>query len=289
VYDSLAERAYRFGVFKENLARADELNRQNGPSATFGVTKFMDLQPDEFRAMYLMPVPLNVSDLPDAPFVEVNSAGAVPTEFDWRTKNMVTAVKNQEQCGSCWAFSATEQIESVWAIAGHSLVSLAPQQIVDCDKTCYGCGGGWSYLAFQYVISAGGLEPESDYPYTGANGRCHFVSSDVAAKISAWKYVSKVAGDEETVMVPFVANTAPLSVCVDASSWQLYQKGVLQQCGRTIDHCVQITGYSTQNNLKVWNVRNSWGADWGVQGYIYVERDKNLCAIATIATTATAG
>jgi cathepsin F len=285
VYPSGAERAHRFRLFKENLIRADQLNRLNG-EPVFGVTKFSDLHPDEFRAMYLMSEPLDVTQLPEAPFVEIKSVDVPVDTYDWRTKNMVTALKNQEQCGSCWAFSATEQIESVWAIAGKTIVDLAPQQIVDCDKTCYGCNGGWSYLAFQYVIQAGGMEPESDYPYKAVDGTCKFNKADVAAHISGWKYVSKVAGDENSTMLPFVYETAPISVCVDAASWQLYKSGVLKTCGQSIDHCVQITGFSTQDGEEVWNVRNSWGADWGVDGYIYVPRNKNMCAIATVATTA---
>jgi len=137
------------------------------------------------------------------------------------------------------------------------------------------------------VISAGGLEPESDYPYTGVNGKCTFNSGEVAAKISAWKYVSQSASGE-TGMVTYVANTAPLSVCVDASTWQYYQSGVLKVCGDSIDHCVQITGFTSMDSLDVWTVRNSWGTDWGVNGFIYVERGKNLCAIADVATTVTA-
>lgn len=284
VYATEAERAHRFRIFKENLIRADELNRLNGERA-FGVTKFSDLHPDEFRAMYLMPEPLDVSKLPEAPLAQVPIADVPVDTFDWRDKNVVTPVKNQEQCGSCWAFSATEEIESVWALAGNTLVSLAPQQIVDCDTTCYGCNGGWPYLAYQYVIKAGGMEAETSYPYKGIDGNCNFNRSKVVAHISSWRYVSRMAGDENSTMLPFVYSTAPLSVCVDAASWQLYNGGVLRTCGQSIDHCVQITGFSTVNGLPVWNVRNSWGADWGNQGYIYVERNRNLCAIATVATT----
>jgi len=286
-YASNAERALRFKIFGENLRRAELLNIKNGGPA-FGVTKFMDLDPEEFRAMYLME-PLDRSTKPQGEVLEVNDYSSTPTTFDWTTHSppVVSAVKNQEQCGSCWAFSATEQIESVWALAGNTLPTLAPQQIVDCDKTCDGCNGGWTYLADQYVITAGGLESEADYPYTGVNGRCTFNSADVVAKISAWKYVSQSASGEAG-MVSFVYTTAPLSVCVDASTWQYYNGGVLKVCGDDIDHCVQITGFTQVSGIDVWNVRNSWGTDWGNNGYIYVERGKNLCAIAEVATTVTA-
>jgi cathepsin F len=289
-YLSPGERVYRYNVFRQNLATAAELNRQNGNPA-FGVTKFMDLTPEEFRQMYLLPIPIDTAQLPSAPRVEVPAINPkdIPVTYDWRNKTgIVTPVKNQKQCGSCWAFSATEQIESVWALAGKPSVELAPQQIVDCDKTCYGCGGGWTQKAFQYVISAGGQELDSDYPYVAKNTPCTFDSSKVAASISAWKYVSQKAGDENSTMLPFLYSTAPISVCVDAASWQYYNGGVLKTCGKQIDHCVQITGFSNVDSTDVWIVRNSWGTDWGVDGYIYVPRNKDMCAIAQVATTVTA-
>jgi hypothetical protein len=285
-YASDAERSFRFNIFRENLRRAEALNAKNGEPA-FGVTKFMDMDPAEFRATYLLDK-LDRADLAQGSVLEVPQV-SVPTSIDWTQHNppVVTAIKNQEQCGSCWAFSATEQIESMWALAGNSLVSLAPQQIVDCDKTCDGCNGGWTYLAYQYVETAGGLEPETDYPYTGVNGKCTFNSADVAAKISAWQYISQSASGE-TAMYNYVGATAPLSVCVDASTWQYYNGGVLKTCGNDIDHCVQITGYNVMSGDNVWIVRNSWGTDWGVNGFIYVLRGSNLCAIADVATTVTA-
>jgi len=287
-YASAAERAVRFGIFQNNLVRTEKLNARNG-SPAFGVTKFMDLTPEEFQAAYL--IDIDVNNLPDAPKYEVPQVGtSLPVTWDWynHTPSCMTPIKNQEQCGSCWAFSATEQVESIWALAGNTLVSLGPQQIVDCDKACDGCGGGTTQQAFEYLIQCGGQEPESDYPYTGVNGKCTFNSADVAASISAWKYVSKAAGDENTTMLPFVYSTAPLSVCVDAATWQYYNGGVLKTCGDQLDHCVQIAGYTYMDSTDVWIVRNSWGADWGVDGFIFVPRNRNMCGIATCATTVTA-
>jgi len=286
-YASNAEKTFRLNIFKQNLRRADALNAKNGETA-FGVTKFMDLDPEEFHATYLME-PLDRNTRAEGQVLEVPEYSSVPATMDWTTHNpaVVTPIKNQEQCGSCWAFSATEQIETMTAIAGHPLVSLAPQQIVDCDKTCDGCNGGWTYLAYKYVETAGGLEPEADYPYTGVNGKCNFNSADVSSTVSNWQYVSQSASGE-TAMYNYVGSTAPLSVCVDASTWQYYNGGVLKTCGDSIDHCVQITGYNVMSGSNVWMVRNSWGTDWGVNGFIYLLRGSNLCAIADVATTVTA-
>jgi len=290
-YATPEEQARRLEVFRENLAIAERMNKEHiqiGGARVFGMSKFMDLTRAEFKARYL-----NNANLPDAlpqapvKYVPPPHTRDIPVSFDWSSKGVITPVKNQEQCGSCWAFSATETIESAWALAGHGLVVLGPQQIVDCDTTDYGCDGGWPYNAYAYVISAGGQEPEADYPYTGVDGTCAFNIADVAVTIANWTWVNQNPATETTTMLDFVANMGPVSVCVDASSWQFYTGGVLQQCGTNVDHCVQVTGFQNMDSLDVWNVRNSWGA-WGDNdsGYLYIERGMNLCLIATYVTSA---
>jgi cathepsin F len=265
------------------------MNEKNGDPA-FGVTPFSDLTPKEFRQQYLMSKKLK---MPKAPLVDVpKKMPNIPTSYDWRnvTPLCVTPVKNQQQCGSCWAFSATETIESVWARANHTLAVLAPQQIVDCDKYDSGCDGGWPYNAYKYVIQAGGLESEKDYPYKAVDQKCDFKKADVVAKLTNWKYVNQQPSGENTTMLNYVYTTSPVSICVDASTWQYYTSGVLTTCGDSIDHCVQITGFTEMLdkkrniNVPVWIIRNSWGTSWGVEGYIFVERGKNLCELATVVT-----
>jgi cathepsin F len=287
-YSSHEERHHRMIIFAENLGRVDQMNAEHDGNV-FGVTKFMDLTQEEFKANYLnlqVPYPL-----PEAPTADIRakSLDVLPAQVDWRNNgSVISPVKNQEQCGSCWAFSATESIESAWVLAGNQQVILAPQQIVDCDKSCDGCGGGYPSLAFEYIIKAGGQEPEQDYPYTGQNGQCTVNKNDFEASIKSWKYVSQSADTEMTTMMTYVAESGPVSVCVDAAPWQYYTGGVLKVCGNQIDHAVQAVGYGVVNGVEVWYVRNSWGADWGEQGYIWVERGKNLCEIATIVTAASA-
>jgi len=207
-----------------------------------------------------------------------------PTTFDWRSKGGVTSVKNQEQCGSCWAFSATENIESVYKLAGHSMPILGPQQIVDCDKSDYGCSGGWPRLAYTYVIQAGGQDQESCYPYTARDGSCKFKSTCIGAKIKSYQNIAKTEDQIQTALV----NQAPLSICVDASSWSSYRGGVMMasSCGHSIDHCVQLVGYDSTKSTPYWIVRNSWGTDWGLSGYIYLQMGKNTCAMNNDVTTA---
>jgi len=293
-YKSAAENEYRYRVFETNVERANRLNTPES-LARFGVTKFMDLTPEEFKKFYLMK-DLDLSQLPKKAVWEKESkakqlvkTGAYPTTFDWSSKGMVTAVKNQEQCGSCWAFSATETIESVYAVkhGKSALNTLAPQQIVDCDTQGedQGCDGGYPYGAYEYIIQAGGQEGESDYPYTGEDGTCQFNAADIEDKISNWKYVTQ--SSDEKVMQAFVYSSSPISVCVDAEIWQTYQGGVITTDsgrGNSLDHCVQITGWLTENSTACWNVRNSWGADWGENGYIWVERGSDVCGIADLVT-----
>jgi C1A family cysteine protease len=291
-YATEAERLMRFEVFKSNLLRANELNRRNGDDV-FGVTKFSDLTAEEFRETYLMNVTMDAKEIrARGRPLSVPQTGVAFTTWDWgiNKTGVVTPVKNQAQCGSCWAFSATETIESAWALAGNTLTALAPQQIVSCDTVDQGCNGGWPYHAYEYVIAAGGMVSETNFPYHGTNGVCNWPNhaSSIAAHISSWYYVDTDPQGENSTLLPIVAMVSPVSVCVDASSWQLYSHGVLRSCGDQIDHCVQLTGFSTQTSTKgavpAWNVRNSWGADWGVNGYIYIERNQNLCAISTQVT-----
>jgi len=282
VYLSYTEYSNRFIIFKENLAIMNEMNSKE-TSAIYGITKYSDLSPSEFKAKYLTHkrnsnTPLN--------YINIPTSSDIPQSFDWRDKGAVTPVKDQGQCGSCWAFSATEAIESQWFLAGHTLTSLAPQQIVDCDqgRGDEGCEGGDTPTAYEYVISAGGMETETEYPYTAEDQTCQFKSSDVVAKISNWTYITTTKN--ETEMMVKIISTAPYSICVDASSWQFYLGGVVQDfCGTDLDHCVMITGFEDYETwdfqtLPIWLIRNSWGEDWGENGYIYVERNYDLCGVA---------
>jgi C1A family cysteine protease len=281
------EFGYRFGVFQESMKRAAALQARETGTARYGVTKFSDLTAEEFRANYLMPKSLHANFKPDASrMMKPLQPIQIPDSFDWNDKGAITAVKDQGQCGSCWAFSATETIESFHFLAGKSLTDLSPQQIVDCDTDCYGCNGGWTQNAFNYVESAGGLDTESSYPYTAQDGTCNYQPADAGAKVVSWSYVTQ--SDDENAMLQTLAQTGPLSICVDASSWQDYNGGVLSDCGQSVDHCVQCTGYSTQDGTDAWNVRNSWGTDWGVNGYIYLARGGDTCAIGSCVTVVVA-
>jgi len=297
-YNSKQEFDYRYKVFVTNAAKAQELTQLNGGSAQFGVTQFSDLTADEFRRQYLNAAVGNTTEWDlikpemktEFPTMDYSSIGIPqvdPTNFNWKDHGVVTGVYNQAQCGSCWAFSATETIESYYALAGNRLTSLSPEQITECDTTSYGCNGGWTIRAYQYVESAGGLDSWAEYPYTsgdGVTGPCRNIRRYVA-KVNSYR---QLAG--ENGIHAQASSAGPVSVCVDASSWQFYQNGVLTNCGQNIDHCVQLTGYANYGRAgSHWIVRNSWGAGWGEGGYILIATGRNLCAIGNMATVVSAG
>jgi len=289
VYTS-SEFPSRYINFKASLARAEELQATSG-DAKFGITKFSDLSEDEFKSTILMQAPF-VTPLPPGPVSAspLLSPGA-PATFDWRDKDAVTPVKDQGQCGSCWAFSATEATESAWILKGHatpSTIDLSPQQIVDCDTIdgVQGCNGGYTESAYDYIIQAGGLEEISHYPYTGENDKCTFQAKYIDASISAYTSIPK----DETALSGTLASTGPLSICLDASAWQNYNGGVMSnlQCCRFLkcemDHCVQLVGYNSTASTPYWIVRNSWNTDWGVDGYIWLEMGLNTCGLTNDVT-----
>jgi len=280
------EYQYRLAVFASNLEIIDQLNEESD-GAIFGINEFSDLSPEEFTQMYNGFVPGTEDG--ERPLLDLPNVAA-PDTFSWLSSSKVTAVKNQAQCGSCWAFSATENIESVWMIAKNLTASdmkpLAPQQIVDCDKSDGGCNGGWPRTAYTYVINAHGQDTEASYPYRAVNQACHFILADVEATISSYKYATTSRNEDQ--MKTATATVSPLSICVDASKWQSYRSGVMTaaQCGTSLDHCVQIVGYDTSSATPFWNVRNSWGASWGEKGFIRLAYGHNTCGLAQEPTTA---
>jgi len=295
-YATVEENNHRFRIFKENIAKSERLNKLN-PRAQFGVNKFSDLSETEFNTKYLMnfdaenykapPVKTDFSKKQVA-----RDCNPDPTNYNWESCGVVTPIYNQGQCGSCWAFSATETIESYWALAGNSLTQLSMEQIVSCDTNGQdqGCNGGFPSGAYSYVESAGGIEAYSDYPYSaesGEAGQCNFNSADVVCTVTGYNSIS---GETGLYQQTSSSSGGPVSVCVDASSWQNYNGGVLSQCGNSVDHCVQLVGYANYGQSGAyWIVRNSWGEDWGEDGFIWVEIGEDLCSIGDYATIVSVG
>jgi len=289
-YGSEVETTGRFMIFKENLAKMERRNRACAGKCKHGVTKFMDLSRDEFRSKYtgLIPTTAEIKKRVPQKSHGVNSTLAAAS-IDWRTKGAVTPIKDQGQCGSCWAFSATEQLESQYFLTYGTLKELSPQQITSCTTACLGCNGGNPILAWDYVNSYGGQEPKADYPYlsgiTQQTGTCKNVKSEVTEDVgSTIGYMISDKASDESNMLAQIAES-PMSITVDAESWQTYESGVITTasgCGTSIDHAVQVVGYNAPQSY--WIVRNSWGTTWGEEGYINVEYGANVCGITSQAT-----
>jgi len=273
------ERFENFIVNAKKIAQGNAATAKAGKGASFGLGKFSDWSREEFLQLNgFRPVkPLVLSNKRS---VEQAPSGAI----DWVAKGMTTPIKDQGQCGSCWAFSTTETVESANLIAGKTVVPGAPQEIVDCDSSDSGCNGGDPQEALGWVKQQGGLDAESCYPYTAEDGSCASSNCQPVYTVST---VTPIGQDESTIYQAL--GSGPMSICCDAEAWQNYNGGVLTaaQCGSNVDHAIQLTGYSPDQG-GYWIVRNSWGASWGENGFIYLSYGENTCAITSEVTAATA-
>jgi len=294
-YKDLNEISQRFEIFKANKVRIAQLNQQAAGRTQFAINKFADLTKEEFKASKMSKV--SAKRNPEMPVADDMNVQAIPDSFDWRDKGAVTGVKDQGQCGSCWAFSATGNMEGQWFLAGHTLTSLSEQNLVDCDHECMtyegeqscdaGCDGGLQPNAYHYVIATGGIDTESSYQYEGYDDTCRFSAASVGAKFSNWTMISQ---DEDQMAAYLVAN-GPIAIAADAEEWQFYFGGVFYiPCGTELDHGILIVGYGTETDIfdqtmPFWIIKNSWGADWGESGYIRVERGAGLCGLNLFASS----
>ncbi|VEN34857.1 unnamed protein product [Callosobruchus maculatus] len=273
-YRSLLEERQRFVIFQTNLRIIEEHNKRfNRGEESFSakMNHFGDLSRKEFKDTLRLQVPhleRNYATFDDAD---------VPEEFDWREHGAVTDVRQQGNCGSCWAFSAVGAIEGQVSIHKKILNPLSPQQLVDCATTEYrndGCIGGLVSSTFDYVKDHGILA-DKDYPYKGKNGTC---LKQGGVKISGYKWIPK---HDEVALTNAIATKGPISVSLHAETLQFYETGVIdgKGCNSTIDsldHSVILVGYKKDYYI----AKNSWGPNWGEQGYFRIQRNSNACGIA---------
>jgi len=245
------------------------------------MNKFGDLSTAEFGAKFCGYKPALRTSAPVVAADDVDTF--VGAEVDWVAKGAVTPVKDQGQCGSCWAFSATGGIEGAVFLAGKGLTSVSEQQLVDCAGTegNQGCNGGLMDYAFQYVIKSKGIGSEASYKYTARDGTCKKVAS-----VSTISSFVDVATNEAALLV--AVNKQPISIAIEADQacFQFYTSGILDDasCGQNLDHGVLLTGYGTEGSKDYWRVKNSWGASWGDKGFIRFIRGKKQCGLQLAAS-----
>jgi len=259
--------------FRENIKWIINQNSMNH-SYKLGLTPFLHLSEIEWKSRFN-----NISNFVYEKFEIVtkhnSNLSEIPNFWSWYDKNLTTLVKDQSNCGSCYSFSATETIETTWAIKSKNLFVLSPQQIVDCSKLNQGCNGGLQSRAYKYLQNTGQCL-DSDYLYTAKDGTCYNCKAAVPL-LSTYVSVNK---DEVEMTSALLVTSLAVAIEADQKQFQTYSSGILDfECGTNLNHAVTIEGMGTENGKDYWLVRNSWGPDWGDKGYVKMVRGKNLCGI----------
>jgi len=297
-YATQEEHDSRRVIFAQNKAIVDEHNAGNH-SYRMGLNLHADLTLEEFKSRHGFLGHLStIGTEHSAATARHNVTGGAPTSVDWRDENLVNPIKNQAQCGSCWAFSTVDSYESAVAKKTGTLVSFSEQDLVDCVKDvslpgssqtcCNGCSGGLMDYGFQYLMNKqdGKDTTEASYPYTAKDGTCDFASKSEtgAAAITAFHDITQ--GDE-SALEDACGTKGVISIAVNAgiTGWQLYESGVFDptSCNpEDLDHGVAVVGYGTDGK-DYWIIRNSWGEDWGESGYMRIKKGSNTCGVANSA------
>ncbi|KAL9314620.1 hypothetical protein ACSQ67_020072 [Phaseolus vulgaris] len=290
-YRNEEEMKQRYDIFSQNLRFIRSINKKR-LSYTLAVNHFADWTWEEFKR-HRLGAAQNCSATHKGNH-KLTDAVLPPTK-DWREEKIVSLVKDQGSCGSCWTFSTTGALEAAYAQAHGKSISLSEQQLVDCagDFNNFGCNGGLPSQAFEYIKYNGGLETEEAYPYTGKDGVCKFSAENVGIQVLDSVNITLGAEDELKHAVAFVR---PVSVAFQVvSGFRFYEKGVYtsDSCGSTpwvcykfmdVNHAVLAVGYGVENGVPYWLIKNSWGANWGDSGYFKMELGKNMCGVATCAS-----
>lgn len=289
-YTTIEQFSKRFEIFKNNLYRIKSI-QDTDPEAEYGINLFADLSQEEFIQKYLIQ-DLSTQESGDnynaeQEFLRLKkestfyksklSLAELPKNFDWREKNVVSPIKNQGMCGSCWAFSAVQTAESHYAIKTGKLYTLSEQELLDCDKVDHACGGGLHYRGLDF-IAKNGLVEEQAYPYAKKRQNCSIAEKTIVANFTGYRNITQT----EEEMQKALFELGPISIGMDATTLQFYIAGVTNPwlCSNTNNHAVVIVGYGHSFwGRDYWTIKNSWGSWWGEKGYFRIIRGKNKCGM----------
>jgi len=287
-YDNEQELQFRKNVFETTLKKIHEVNANPKMTWKAGVNEFTDRTDEEFGKQFGYNKALSFKNH-KTPNFKVNkqskrSLADVPNIVDWRDRGVVSPVRNQGRCGSCWAFATVATVESHIAIQTGHLLAFSEQQLVDCAPNNHHCGGvggcegSTQSLGMSYFHLVGGMVARDDYPYTAKDGECQ----SKIPKVASIDGFHQIRTNDYDAILEGLANRGPLAISVAATSWKIYQEGVYNawdDCGADVNHVVVAVGYGESEEGKFWIVRNSWGESWGEKGYIRLFREKDSASV----------
>ncbi|XP_060014578.1 cathepsin W isoform X2 [Lagenorhynchus albirostris] len=309
-YSHPAEHARRLDIFARNLAKAQQLQEEDLGTAEFGVTPFSDLTEEEFGQLYG-----HQRVAGEAPSVSQKVGSeewgqSVPLTCDWRKKaGIISPIRNQQNCNCCWAMAAAGNIEALWAIKYDQSLEVSVQELLDCDRCGNGCKGGFVWDAFITVLNNSGLASDKDYPFKG-NSKPHRCQAKKHKKVASIQDFIMLQPCEQSI-ARYVATQGPITVTINMKLLQQYQKGVIKATSTTcdpqlVDHSVLLVGFGKSKSVEgrqaeaissrshphprysnpYWILKNSWGANWGEEGYFRLHRGSNTCGITKYPLTA---
>ncbi|XBI05287.1 hypothetical protein VPH35_133464 [Triticum aestivum] len=298
-YPNAGEKLRRSEMYRRNMEYIEAMNMNGSLSYRLGENKFTGLSNEEFGARYYGANFINDhgADVDDPIITTLagdvyerrgtmgyNVNAVIPENFDWRDKGAVTPAKEQNPCGSCWAFAAVEVLEDRNNIRNIELLGLFEQELVDCDNLDHGCHGGWPFRTFQWIKGKGGIPTESEYPYM-AREQGYYRIEKSHVRVGKITDIVRVPTDEQLML--WIMLTTPVTVVINVGGRPLqhFANGIYTgPCGHKLNHAMAVVGYGVRVQEKDWIVKNSWGPTWGENGFILMGRgvggESGLCGIA---------